>query len=70
MRMPADLAGIRSAKSRYTVHVVIRPQQLEALSQAMIGDFEVRMATMTKLRYPQKTNSLTQLELRAIIHWE
>ena len=66
--MPADLAGIRSAKSRYTVHVVIRPQQLEALSQAMIGDFEVRMATMTKLRYPQKTNSLTQLELRAIIH--
>lgn len=56
------------AAARYTAKVIIRIQQLDALSRAMISAFEERMVTMVKLRYPQKTRERTDLELRAIIH--
>jgi hypothetical protein len=55
-------------RARYTARVIIRTQQFDALSRAMISAFEERMVTMVKLRYPQKTRERTDLELRAIIH--
>lgn len=48
--------------------MIIRPQQIEAMSKAMTHAFEERMVAMVSACYPQRAHDLQDQQLRAIVH--